>query len=252
MINLLAVRVVVAVLVVSAGASEDWSKKPYTEWSENQAMRVLNDSPWAQTHTFTDTSKAFNTSLGRQSQASTASSVVSVNFRVRFLSSRPVRQAISRLEAVHQKGEVPPQKAAQLKALAEAPFPDYVVVAVTCDSDRGSDMLQQANETLRKSTTAVLANKTYLITNDGQRVYLKEYQAPRNDGFGARFIFPRIVNGKEILTSEGGEIIFHAEMSGGSELNSEVVTKDAEHGFGFTLQTRYKVKEMMFGGKLEY
>ncbi|MEK6303885.1 MAG: hypothetical protein AABO41_24540 [Acidobacteriota bacterium] len=249
---LLVVRVVAVLLAFSPGASEDWNKKPYTEWSENQAVKLLNDSPWAQTHSFTDTSKAFNTARGQQSQSSTASSVVSVNFRARFLSSRPVRQAISRLEAVHHKGEVPPQKAALLKALAEQPFPDYVVVAVTCDSDRGSDMLQQANETLRKATTAVLANKTYLLTNDGQRVYLKEYQAPRNDGFGARFIFPRIVNGKEIVTSEGGEIVFHAEMGGGSELNSPVITKDAEHGYGFTIHTRYKVKEMSFGGKLEY
>lgn len=244
--------VVAALLAFSPGASEDWNKKPYTEWSENQAVKLLNDSPWAQTHTFTDTSKAFNTARGQQSQASTASSVVAVNFRVRFLSSRPVRQAISRLELVHQKGDMPPQKAAQLKALAEAPFPDYVVVAVTCDSDRGSDMLQQANETLRRATTAELGNKTYLITNDGQRVYLKEYQPPRNDGFGARFIFPRIVNGKEILTSPEGELVFHAEMRGGSELNSEVVTSDVAHGYGFTLHTRYKVKEMTFAGKLEY
>ena len=249
---LFVVRVVAVLLAFSPGASEDWNKKPYTEWTENQAIRLLNDSPWAQTHSFTDTSKAFNTSRGQQSQSSTASAVTSVNFRVRFLSSRPVRQAISRLEIVHQKGEVPPQKAAQLKALAEAPFPDYVVVAVTCDSDRTSGMLQQANETLRSATTSVLANKTYLITNDGQRVYLKEYQPPRSDGFGARFIFPRIVNGKEILTSETGEMVFHAEMGGGSELNSVIIAKDAEHGFGFTLHTRYKVKEMSFGGKLEY
>lgn len=252
MVSCLAARLVVSLLVLTPGAMEDWSKKPYTEWSENQANKLLNDSPWAQTHAFSDTSKAFNTDLGRQSQSSTASSVVTVNFRVRFLSSRPVRQAISRLAAVRQKGELPPQRASFLKALAEAPFPDYVIVAVTCDSDRGSDMLQQANETLRKATTAELANKTYLLTNDGQRVYLKEYQAPRNDGLGARFIFPRIVNGKEILTSEGGEMVFHAEMGGGSELNSGVVTKDSEHGYGFTLHTRYKVKEMKFGGKLEY
>lgn len=248
----LMVRIVAVLLAFSPGASEDWSKTPYTDWSENQAMKLLSDSPWAQTHSFSDTSKAFNTARGQQSQSSTASSVVIVNFRVRFLSSRPVRQAISRLTMVQKKGDLPPQMATQLKALAEAPFPDYVVVTVTCDSDRGSDMLQQANETLRKATTAMLGNKSYLITNDGQRVYLKEYQAPRNDGFGARFIFPRIVNGKEILTSEGGEIVFHAEMGGGSELNSDVITKDAEHGYGFTLHTRYKVKEMKFGGKLEY
>ncbi|HWO01461.1 MAG TPA: hypothetical protein VNS63_19530 [Blastocatellia bacterium] len=245
-------RVVAVFLLCSLAALGQWNKKPYTEWSEKDAMKLLSDSPWAQTHSFSDTSKAFNTARAQQTQSSTVSTVITINFRVRFLSSRPVRQAISRLQMVQAKDEMPAQKAAYLKAFAEQPFPDFVVVAVTCDSDRGSDMLQQANETLRKMTTAELAGKTYLITNQGQRVYLKEYQAPRNDGFGARFIFPQLVEGKEILAPEAGEVVFHAEMGGGSELNSVVTSADTAHGYGFTLHTRYKIKDMMFGGKLEY
>lgn len=236
---------------LSLGAFAQYDKKPYFEWSEKEATRILNDSPWSQTDTLTDTSKAFNTSRGRRSASSTASNVVGVNFRVRFLSSRPVRQALSRLALLHDN-KMPEQMLGRLKALAEAPFPDYVVVAVTTDSDRGSDMLQQANETLRRATTAVLSNKTYLITNTGQRVYLKEYQAPRNDGFGARFIFPRLIDGKEMLSAGGGEVVFHTEMGGGSDLNSGVTTSDTATGYGFTLHTRYKVREMMFNGKLEY
>ena len=247
----LAMRITAAVLVVSFIAFAQYDKKPYLEWSEKEATKIMTDSPWSQTHTLTDTSKAFNTSRGRRTAASTASSVVTVNFRVRFLSSHPVRQAISRLALLHDT-KIPEQMLGRLKALAEAPFPDYVVVAVTTDSDRGSDMLTQATETLRRATTAVLINKTYLIANTGQRIYLKEYQPPRNDGFGARFIFPRMIDGKEMLTAGNGEVVFHSEMGGGSELNSGVTTSDTANGYGFTLQTRYKVKEMMFNGKLEY
>jgi hypothetical protein len=248
-----ALSITTAILAFSVVSLAQYDKKPYTEWSEKEANKVLNDSPWSQTHTLVDTSKAFNTSRGRRSAASTASSVVEVNFRVRFLSSRPVRQALSRLALLHDH-HMPEQMLGRLKALADGPFPDYVVVAVTCDSDRGSDMLQQANETLRRATTAVLANKTYLITNDGQRIYLKEYQTPRNDGFGARFIFPRIIDGKEMLSSSSltGEVVFHTEMGGGSDLNSGVTTSDTATGYGFTLHTRYKVKEMTFNGRLEY
>lgn len=241
----------VAVFVCSVIAFAQYAKKPYIEWSENESNKIMNDSPWSQTHTMVDTSKAFNTSRGRRSAASTASNVVTVNFRVRFLSSHPVRQAITRLALLHDN-KIPEQMLGRLRALAEAPFPDYVVVAVTTDSDRGSDMLTQANETLRRATTAVLINKTYLITNTGQRIYLKEYQPPRNDGFGARFIFPRIIDGKEMLKGGKGEMVFHTEMGGGSELNSGVTTSDTAFGYGFTLHTRYKVKEMMFNGKLDY
>lgn len=80
----------------------------------------------------------------------------------------------------------------------------------------------------------------------------EQYQPPRNDGFGARFIFPRIIDGKEMLTAGNGEVVFHTEMGGGSELNSGVTTSDTALGYGFTLHTRYKVKEMMFNAKLEY
>jgi hypothetical protein len=247
----LAMTTTAAVLVCSFIAFAQYDNKPYVEWTEKEATKIMNDSPWSQTHTLTDTSKAFNTSRGRRTATSTASSVVAVNFRVRFLSSHPVRQAITRLALLHD-AKIPEQMLGRLKALAEAPFPDYVVVAVTADSDRGSDMLTQANETLRRATTAVLANKTYLITNTGQRVYLKEYQPPRNDGFGARFIFPRIIDGREMLSAGNGEVVFHTEMGGGSELNSGVTTSDTALGYGFTLHTRYKVKEMVFNGKLEY
>lgn len=80
----------------------------------------------------------------------------------------------------------------------------------------------------------------------------EQYQPPRNDGFGARFIFPRIIDGKEMLTAGNGEVVFHTEMGGGSELNSGVTASDTALGYGFTLHTRYKVKEMMFNAKLEY
>ena len=250
--GLRAIAAAASMLAICLAAFAQYDRKPYTEWSEKEATKLLSDSPWSQTHTLTDTSKAFNTSRNRRTAASTASAVTEVNFRVRFLSSRPVRQALSRLALLHDN-KMPEQMLGRLKALAEAPFPDYVVVAVTTDSDRGSDMLQQANETLRRATTAALANKTYLVTNDGQRIYLKEYQAPRNDGFGARFIFPRVINGKEMISSsDNGEIVFHAEMGGGSDLNSGVTTSDTATGYGFTLHTRYKVKDMIFNGKLEY
>ena len=29
--------------------SAQWNKKPYTEWSEKEATKLLNDSPWCQT-----------------------------------------------------------------------------------------------------------------------------------------------------------------------------------------------------------
>ena len=220
------------VLVLTATAQVD--KKPYTEWSEKEAMKVLNDSAWSQTQTATDTSNVTGMARADSSQSRIAE-VVNINYRVRFFSAKPVRQAFSRMVELQQQGKVSEQLAAQLKALAGAEFPDYVIVTVLCDSTTPSQKVQQATAAFYKFTTADLKNNTYLVTKSGQRIFLQEYQAPRKDGFGARFIFPRLVDGEPYLNANSGEISFHAELSG--------IT---------TLNTRYKVREMMFDGKLEY
>jgi hypothetical protein len=228
-----------------------WDKKPYTEWSEKDTRKLLDESPWSQKQTFTDTSKNTSTTTSRGSSQTTIADLINVTFRMRFFTAKPVRQAISRSMELQQKSELPEALATRLKALATADFPDFVIVTVTCESDRASNMLQQAQALLQQLKTADLKNSTYLLTKDGRRVFLQEYQSPRNDGFGARFVFPRVVDGKPLLTPDSGEVLFHAELKGGSMLNSTIANSDVANN-GFTLSMRYKVKDMMFGGKLEY
>jgi hypothetical protein len=141
-----------------------WTKKPYTEWSEKDVLKLLNESPWGQTQTFTDTTKNFSAARGTTAVAD----VINVNFRVRFLSAKPVRQAISRYMELQQKGKLPDQLAAQLKAFAAADFPDYIVVTVLCDSDRASNLLQQATDLLHKLKTSELKNSTYLVASSSR------------------------------------------------------------------------------------
>jgi hypothetical protein len=216
-------------LVVTA----QWSKKPYTEWSEKDATKLLNDSPWCQTQAVTDTSQM--TGQGRaDSGQSRVQEVVNVNLRIRFLSAKPTRQAISHLMELTNREKISAQLAERLKAFAAADFPDYIVITVTSESDKASRLLQQTQASFYKLTTSELRNNTYLLSG-GQRVFIKEYQPPGNDGLGARYIFPRTVDGKPFITPESGDVLFHSEPAGATALNM-----------------RYKVKDMMYGGKLEY
>ena len=218
-------------LVCPLAVLAQWSKKPYTEWSEKEATKLLNDSPWGQTQALTDTSQMTGQARADSSQSRVAE-VFNVNLRIRFLSAKPVRQAISRL--MEMKNKVNTQLAAQLKAFAAADFPDYIVITVTPESDKASGLLQQTQAAFYKLTTNELTNNTYLLAS-GQRVFVKEYQQPGKDGLGARYIFPRLVGGKPFITPETGDVLFHSEPRGSTVLNM-----------------RYKVKEMMFDGKLEY
>ena len=233
-------------------------EKPYTEWSEKEAQKLLNDSPWSQTQVFSDTSQMFgNEPLS--SGASRVANIFHVNFRIRFLSARPVRQAISRLMELKQKGAMDERLASQLRAFAAADFPDYVVITVLCDSDQPNLRLQEATALLNNRTTADLKNNTFLELKDGHRVFLQEYQPPRNDGLGARFIFPRLLDGKPYITAESGEIHFVSELSkgvapsGGVGRGQASVAASASSGpLNYRLDRRFKVAAMTFQGKLEY
>lgn len=210
--------------------SAQWNKKPYTEWSEKEATKLLNDSPWCQTQALTVQT------TGQAPLASSQSRVMeafNVNLRIRFLSAKPVRQAISHLMEIKNGQKISAQLAAQLKAFAAADFPDYIVITVTSESDRASSLLQQTQASFYKLTTNELKNNTYLLAG-GQRVFIKEYQPPGNDGLGARYIFPRLVDGKPFITPETGDVLFRSERG------------------SVVLNMRYKVKDMMFDGKLEY
>ena len=245
-------------LVCSLIAWAQWEKKPYTEWSEKEAQKLLSDSPWSQTQVFSDTSQMFgNESLS--SGASRVANVFHVNFRIRFLSAKPVRQAISRVMELKQKGSINEQLGAQLRAFAAADFPDYVIITVLCDSDQPNMRLQEATALLNNRTTADLKNNTFLELKDGRRVFLQEYQPPRNDGLGARFIFPRLVDGKPYIAAESGEIHFVSDLSQGGSPSSGVSRGQAgsaatgsSRSMSYTLDRRFKIAAMNYQGKLEY
>jgi len=230
---------ILATILLAGGAiavSAQWNKKPYTEWSDKEARKLLDDSPWGQTQVISNTSRMFNTGPGTGVSGGPPQegSADHINFRIRFLSAKPVRQAFSRIIEINHKADMNDQLAAQIKAFAAGDFPDYIVVAVDVDSTEQRGQLQRALAILQTRTTAELKNGTYLVGKGGQRLFLDEFQPPKKDGLGARFIFPRVVEGKPFISEESGEIKFVSDMS------------------GVVLNARFKVKDMMFNGKLEY
>ena len=62
-----------------------------------------------------------------------------------------------------------------------------------------------------------------------------DYRAPIQDGLGAKFVFPRMVEGKPFIDANSGEIRFATEL-----------------GKTVKISRRFKVTEMMYDGKLEF
>ncbi|MEW6209656.1 MAG: hypothetical protein AB1631_14910 [Acidobacteriota bacterium] len=234
-------RILLALTLLIGVASAQWNQKPYSEWTEKEALRVLNDSPWGHTQVFADSTSSAGgpaPNLGPDRAMDQGGSRVSyisqINFHIRFLSARPVREAISRLMEIRSR-ETSPDFVARLKDFVTEESPDYVVVAVLCDSPRPSVRLQRAVEMLDQLTTEKLKGKAYLATSDGRRALVEEYKPPGRDSVGARFFFPRLVEGKPLIGRESGEIRFYAQLSD-----------------EYKLDRSYKIKNMTYEGRLEY
>jgi hypothetical protein len=87
---------------------------------------------------------------------------------------------------------------------------------------------------LSAATSDSLKQNVYLERKDGKKLYLMEYRTPTEDGMGAKFVFQRVVDGQPFLT-ENDSVKFVAQFNERMKLN-----------------TKYKLSDMLYDGKLEY
>jgi hypothetical protein len=232
-------------------------EKPWEQWSKAEAEKILNHSAWGQTQTDTDTSEMMYspTSLGGGSTSTRTTATgsqtdrqsvnnnrvaqgannqaISVNYHVRLLSAKPVRQAFMRVIELAQK--TPDQELLDgLRSFVQRDFSDFIVVAVSFDSTDGR-YSGPALQAFAAGTIGTLKNKTYLERKDGKRVFLMDYHAPISDGLGAKFIFPRIVDEKKFVNADSGSFRFYSEVSNQIKLN-----------------VTFKMSDLMYKGQLEY
>jgi hypothetical protein len=247
MIRKLAIAAAAACLLVSGVGAQDKKEKPWTDWSKKEVEKILNDSPWGQTQTMTDTSEMFYSPTttptnGGPSRISSSSrdtegatnQATNVKYRIRFFSARPIRQALVRSMMLGMKGTPDAATAERLKNFAELQSNENIIIAVAFEANdqrSGNSVMQSFNS----STTGTLKNSTYLERSDGKRVFLEEYAIPGRDGFGARFIFPREVDGQPVISPESGDVRFVSEVAR-----------------NIRLDMKFKVSDLFYGGKLEY
>lgn len=236
---------VASLLLATAFAQKTF--KPWTEWSAKDAQKILNDSPWGKTQVDADLAEMFYQptapSIGDStrrrdgtfvnSQQGSVNQAIYVKVHVRFLSARPIRQAFVRV----LESQSPSKDAAASERLiqfANSESPEWIFVAVAVESkdQRFSAPIMQL---LNTRNTGSLKNSTYLERKDGKRVFLNEYKAPGNDGMGAKFSFPRLLNGEPFLNENSGEVRFYSEIAEKLKVNM-----------------RFHLGEMKYDGRLEY
>ena len=257
MLKLANAIIITALLAAAIGAQQPTA---WTGWSQKDAEKILNDSHWGQTQSETNTSEmVYSPTVGSGAGSATGrpartpgirdeqadrnrsrategayNQAVTINYQIRFLSAKPVREALSATILQKRTAAASAQAKREMQQFIDRNFDDYIVVAVTYDAS-DQRLSGKAFQDFNTAMSDTLKNSTYLERKDGKRIFLVDYRAPIDDGIGARFVFPRVVDGRPFLNGESGDIRFYAEVGANIKLN-----------------LRFKVSDMVYHGKLEY
>jgi hypothetical protein len=243
---------IVMSLIVAGSLAAAVAQKPnkkWTDWSKQEAQKMLDNSPWAKQQVDTDTSQQMYSPTTAAGTGVTAAQrgvnteravngatnqATNVNFQVRFFSARPIRQAFARILELNANGKMTPDQTARLHNFAEIKSEDSIIITVTFS---GTDQryTNDAMQALNSAVTSTLKNDTYLQRTDSKQLFLEDYVPPGKDGFGARFIFTRKPDGQPFIDANTKEIRFYTKLSGSMKVDR-----------------RFKVADMMYEGELEY
>jgi hypothetical protein len=220
-------------IVCGAGfllARDKWEDGDYRKWNRETVAKLFNDSPWAQE--WTHSSVGVGGGVNEQN----------FTFKVRIFSALPVRQSYVRmLQLLNNYDAMPDEQKKNFDGrittpLLNADVKDEVVLAVSYNTND-----QSAQRDLKRffdnATTETLNQQAYLYSPGAGRVDLKKYLPPGTEGIGARFIYPRVVNGKPLLQSGDKEMRF--EFWVGGPVNDE-------------LRVGFDSRKMVFNGELSY
>jgi hypothetical protein len=219
----------------AALSAKDFWEEPFDKWSREQVMRMLSDSPWAQSETFTGTVDAKDAGLRGEKE-------LYWRFTIRFFSALPVREAYVRMARLMNNYD---QMSAEQRQELDKRFQralsldvtDRVIVSIDYDSNN-PDAMREYRQMFEQLTADRLKQSVYLITRRLGRVELREYFPPSADGTGAKFVFPRTVNGQPVFMPEDKEIRFDFELPRPTS--------------NFHISLPFKSAKMAYQGQLSY
>jgi hypothetical protein len=223
-------------------AQEFWSE-PFEKWNSRIVSRIISESPWAQNEMLSSTPLS-GKDAGLQGERE-----IFNRFTVRFFSARPVREAYVRLMQILNKYDdmASAQRAefdSRFKRALNLELTDRVIVALEFASN-DPDANLEMKQFLATARTDTIKQSAYLITQRFGRVGLREYFPPSSDGTGAKFIFPRVVDGQPLIGPGDKEVRFEFEVplidrsSGGRNSRQKLLI-------------HFKVDKMIYKGELSY
>lgn len=201
--NRLGLLLIILTLNVTCWGAE--CLRPFQQWTLEEAVAVLNESSWGRQTTYTRVVEGVGSGIVGEKE-------IFSTFYTRLLSARPVREAFARVAQInHSYDELPETEKQRFDELTrpglELDFSDWIVVAVSFRSNH-PDYERRVSRYLATATAESLKNRVFLSTESHPRVHLAAYYAPKGDGIGAKFVFPRFLDDVPVVTQDDGRLVF--------------------------------------------
>ena len=183
-----------------AVAATSWKKtEPFNQWSLEKAVEVLNESPWARKETFTRVIRGVGSGISGEKE-------IYNTFYVRFLSAQPIREAYARVQQIRYRYDemLPEEKELFDKAQRQdldMDVSDWIVVSIGFRSNDPNEE-SEVRRFFQSETAQTLKTKVFLSTSTHPQVELGAYFPQREESIGAKFVFPREINGTPVVTSD--------------------------------------------------
>lgn len=183
-----------------AVAATSWNiREPFHQWSLDEAVEVLNDSPWASRETFTRVIRGVGSGISGEKE-------IYNTFYVRFLSALPIREAYARVQQIQHGYDT--MTSEEKRRFEEAQLPNldmdvskWIVVSVTFRSNDPNEE-STVRHFFQSETVETLKTKVFLCTTLCPQVELSAYFPPEEESVGAKFVFRREVDGVPVVTRE--------------------------------------------------
>jgi hypothetical protein len=215
-------------------AQDELMKKSFSQWTKNEANKILNDSNWAVTQ---EARIDFGTQVRKIAGAPTSDeghlaaemngANIPVDYRVtlRLRSAQPVRQALVRLKQLEAKYDTMSENDraafdAKTKGLLECPAcAQNYVVTISCKSTNypGADALYDG---LKGATLPGIKPYVHLLNDRGEQRELIHFVPPKSPGEETVFYFPRFGDeDKPLITARDKKLYFRL-----SDNNAKAIT----------------------------
>ncbi|RPI20762.1 MAG: hypothetical protein EHM61_26370 [Acidobacteria bacterium] len=205
------VSFLVVILFFICGSGQGLPPKGFGDWSVDEAVNVLNKSPWARQLTFTRVVGGIGSGIFGEKE-------IYSTFFVRFLSARPIREALVRLQQI-QHGYDAMDPAARLAfdgsaaRLLNFDPEQWIVVTVNFRSN-DPDTERNVKQFLQNQSFETIRNRVHLSTLRFPQLQISAYYPPQGDSIGAKFVFPRQVDSAPVVTADDKSVTFQLDPAG--------------------------------------